>query len=225
MTLRLTYKWKSNKWCVFCSVCGLCSVREVLGFCGVLARLTGATANHSQPPAHPTSAPPCLLSRLPDRFTFFRLRADLKMAAILEPERAPLETHRWCHSLCRPAFVCLGCRCTSGSFHSETHQLLTRAYFLCIYTQCYGQALLTVANGVMLSYRPLFFPNTDKPVKAGNGAILGSVLRWASVRAFHSTLLSALFNNEPLQLSGFKIITILDTGLMEGDKRGMERSW
>lgn len=78
MTLRLTYKWKSNKWCVFCSVCGLCSVREVLGFCGVLARLTGATANRSQPPAHPTSAPPCLLSCLPDRLTFFRLRADLK---------------------------------------------------------------------------------------------------------------------------------------------------
>lgn len=148
-----------------------------------------------------------------------------KMAAILEPERAPLETHRWCHSLWRPAFVCLGCRCTSGSFHSETHQLLTRAYFLCIYTQCYGQALLTVANGVMLSYRPLFFPNTDIPVKAGDGVILGSVLRWASVRAFHSTLLSALLNNKPLQLSGFKIITILDTGLMEGDKRGMERSW
>lgn len=77
-----------------------------------------------------------------------------------------------------PACACLfSRRRSSGSFHSETHLLLTRAHFLCVYAQCYVQVLLTVANGVMLSYRPLFSPNTDEPVKAGNGVILGSVLR------------------------------------------------
>lgn len=223
MTLRLAYKRKSNKWLCFCSVCGLCSVREVVGFCSGLARLTGATANHSQPPVHPTSAPPCLLS--PSR-----------SAHIFPPPRWSQNVSdpwtRTCSlgnsqvmSQPLPACVCLSCRCTSGSFHSETHQLLTRAYFLCIYTQCYVQALLTVTNGVMLSHPPLCFPNTDKPVKAGNGVILSSVLRWASVWAFHSTLLSALFDNKPLQLSGFKIIAILDTGLTEGDKGEVERSW
>ena len=144
------------------------------------------------------------------------------MAAILDPWRAPLETRRWCHSLCRPALVCSAVGVVLAHFTAK-HICCLHVHIFCVSMHSVMSRFCWLSLMELCYHIDRCFPRTQtSPWK--------QEMAWFSAPCWGEPPSERLIPLCCLRCStttlrrcpASKSPTILDTGVMEGHKRGME---